>query len=624
MKALRYIGFSANSGKHISQANPESGVTLILVLAVLTILTLLGISFTFVMRTEMQAAGNYSNQLKANYLAEMGISAAKNRLISSRSDQDGYLSVFSGFSTNSLGLKATINGPENPQVIVQDEESKVNLAVALDTVTQDHWQPLDLVPFMNYRLATAGYSTSMSTTVLDAIATALDNNNLKNMDELRALLGVSLYNVLSDYVTLYSYESHLNEAGHSRVNINEASAQKIYERLKDVLRKDLAAQLAVNIVDYRDDDSVPTLLTVDGVTYRGVEMTPYINEAMAWTPTPVDDGVDGQYVELYNPYPYALPVDGWRLEGSFGAIFLYGSVPAKGYMIITNEYTDDPDYDGGEADGYSYQRFYGSVPSSSLVEDNSLYLSKKGETLMLYNQDDHLVDTLKYGACSQNVSWEKNDPRVNRVWQKSGGTPDSRNNACQPSNKDFDEENMERLADVDYHSLGDIAFVSLATPSTQWATVSQDTQIGISMGAVLDCLCMTDSTENQGAININTAPYEVLLALPGMTADLAEEIITYRESHGTFATIADLLKVSGMKEPTDATTAASSLPELEKDLYNFQKISNWVSVRSYNFTIVSHARLTTGKTQLAESRILSLVNRTQTKITTVMEKRMVP
>jgi hypothetical protein len=61
--------------------------------------------------------------------------------------------------------------------------------------------------------------------------------------------------------------------------------------LKDVLPENLAAQLAVNIVDYRDDDSVPTLLTVKGTTYYGVEMTPYINEVMAWTPTPDDDGV---------------------------------------------------------------------------------------------------------------------------------------------------------------------------------------------------------------------------------------------------------------------------------------------------------------------------------------------
>jgi competence ComEA-like helix-hairpin-helix protein len=618
MKILRNI----NTGKNYQEKVKESGVTLILVLAVLTILTLLGISFTFVMRTEMQAAGNFSNQIQANYLAEMGVTAAKNRLLSSREDNNGKLEVYSGLSTNSLGLKSAVNGIENPQVKVQDEESKINLAVALDTVTKDHWQPLDLVPFMAYRLNSVGFNTSMSTTILETLANSIENKEIKNMDDLRKLLGTPLYNALSDYVTLYSFESHLDEDGNSRVNIEGASAKKIYERLKDVMPKNLAAQLAVNIVDYRDDDSVPTLLTVDGTTYYGVEMTPYINEVMAWTPTPDDDGVDGQYVELYNPYSYALPIDGWRLDGSFGSVFLYGSVPANGYLIITNEYADDPDYDGGEADGYSYQRFYGYV--SNLVEDNGLTLSKKGDTLKLYNEDDQLIDVLKYSACSRNVSWEKNDPRVNRVWQKSGGTPNSQNNACQPSEKSADFVNLQRHEDVAYHSLGDIAYVSLATPSTQWATAYQTARTGISFGTILDCLCMTDSTENRGAININTAPYEVLLALPGMTSDLAKAIISYRESNGSFATIADLLNVPGMTEPTDLKTAASSIAELEKDLYNFRLLSNWVSVRSYNFTIVSHARLTSGKKQLAESRILSLVNRTKSKITTVMEKRMVP
>jgi type II secretory pathway component PulK len=200
MNTLINIATGDNSRKSIS----ETGVTLILVLAVLTILTLLGISFTFVMRTEMQAAGNFSNQMQANYLAEMGITAAKNRLLSSREDHNGKLIAYSGLSTNSLGLKSTVNGLENPQVKIQDEESKINLIVALDTVTREHWQPLDLVPFMNYRLKSAGFDTSMSTTILDAIATSIKNKEIKSMDDLRKLLGTPLYNALSDYVTLYS------------------------------------------------------------------------------------------------------------------------------------------------------------------------------------------------------------------------------------------------------------------------------------------------------------------------------------------------------------------------------------------------------------------------------------
>ena len=77
-----------------------------MVLAILTVLTLLGVSFTFVMRTEMQAAGNYAAKLQADYLAELGLTAAKNRLMSERTDSKGKLTHYSGFTSKSLGISS--------------------------------------------------------------------------------------------------------------------------------------------------------------------------------------------------------------------------------------------------------------------------------------------------------------------------------------------------------------------------------------------------------------------------------------------------------------------------------------------------------------------------------------
>ena len=49
-------------------------------------------------------------------------------------------------------------------------------------------------------------------------------------------------------------------------------------------------------------------------------------------------------------------------------------------------------------------------------------------------------------------------------------------------------------------------------------------------------------------VNVNTASEELLVTLPGIGPVLARRIIAYREEHGHFATLEDLLQVSGIGE----------------------------------------------------------------------------
>jgi len=49
-------------------------------------------------------------------------------------------------------------------------------------------------------------------------------------------------------------------------------------------------------------------------------------------------------------------------------------------------------------------------------------------------------------------------------------------------------------------------------------------------------------------VNINTASAELLVTLPGIGPVLAERIIAYREEHGHFTALEDLLQVSGIGE----------------------------------------------------------------------------
>ncbi len=56
------------------------------------------------------------------------------------------------------------------------------------------------------------------------------------------------------------------------------------------------------------------------------------------------------------------------------------------------------------------------------------------------------------------------------------------------------------------------------------------------------------SDSKSGLVNINTADVALLQTLTGVGAVRAQSIITYREEHGAFNSIEDIMKVSGIKQ----------------------------------------------------------------------------
>ena len=59
---------------------------------------------------------------------------------------------------------------------------------------------------------------------------------------------------------------------------------------------------------------------------------------------------------------------------------------------------------------------------------------------------------------------------------------------------------------------------------------------------------MKEQSEEDGKVDINTAPKEELMTLPGVGEAKAALIIQYREEHGSFQTIEDIMNISGIKE----------------------------------------------------------------------------
>lgn len=58
----------------------------------------------------------------------------------------------------------------------------------------------------------------------------------------------------------------------------------------------------------------------------------------------------------------------------------------------------------------------------------------------------------------------------------------------------------------------------------------------------------TDSGASDGKVNLNTASKEELMTLNGIGESRAESIIGYREAHGAFQSIEELMNVEGIKE----------------------------------------------------------------------------
>lgn len=53
---------------------------------------------------------------------------------------------------------------------------------------------------------------------------------------------------------------------------------------------------------------------------------------------------------------------------------------------------------------------------------------------------------------------------------------------------------------------------------------------------------------DSGLVNLNTADVAALMTLPGIGESRAKAIISYREQHGAFVKIEDIMKISGIKQ----------------------------------------------------------------------------
>jgi competence ComEA-like helix-hairpin-helix protein len=91
---------------------------------------------------------------------------------------------------------------------------------------------------------------------------------------------------------------------------------------------------------------------------------------------------------------------------------------------------------------------------------------------------------------------------------------------------------------------------------------------------IADDMTADSASDSPGLININSASLEVLSSLPGINRQLAQAIISFRQSSGFFPNIASLLKVPGFN----------------RDI--LKQLGLRITARSETFRILSEGRIT--------------------------------
>jgi len=313
----------------------ESGqVTLILVVILLALLTTMGISFLYRMRLEQRAVSNYADSVKAYYLAEAGIEKAIAQLRGDTNEYDDlYESWAIGFKEDlgegSYNIYEDVENEESKNKIgIFDEAARINVNMAGEDSCNDGWTPYEInlgaIKALNEELSSEGIEAIIAyrcgpdgapgvkgvdddgdNSILSSDGTDNDadgavdevdegidepdefcphspygdDNPFDTLEEIRLIPGIgeATFEKIKNYLTIYSYDKNIDKQGKLRININKASPSKISQTLQEVgIPPDKADQIAVNIVDFRDEDDFPT----EYHGKYGIEKTPYINEVM--------------------------------------------------------------------------------------------------------------------------------------------------------------------------------------------------------------------------------------------------------------------------------------------------------------------------------------------------------
>jgi len=421
--------------------------------------------------------------------------------------------------------------------------------------------------------------------------------------------------------TTYNMDRIINPAGTNlnngkMINVNIADKDLLYAAIikgllgaepnfVDVDADELAAQLAVNIVDHRDYDTAITVLPIESKKFYGFEAQPFISDiAFKISETDANNSTSNHFtIELYNPFDVDILLSDFKLELRRQTGELVSTINLVGYgiarnsrFVITNGSAASSEFGvtslissgGGKEDTNLVLAKYILISTDPLtyelserydihllrrVEATDIYLDQQKTEDSWFDWDIAKGDPKFYCRPDDNwnIIYQNLQPRGNTL-----GVP----NGIVASRRNYNLENSVGP----FTTVGDIARVLTVGVSTDPCDM-----LGIRLAAepgeelirldlqnpafkyLFNYLTVIDpaahglqeyETRIKGRINVNTAPWFVIAQLPWMQQgdirlfEKAQAICNYRDKLGTytgrpgssgFVSTADLLQVPEMQ-----------------------------------------------------------------------------
>ena len=248
----------------VSSSRSSSGMALIAVMWIVTILTVLASEFIYSMRLEVRIARNWSDQTSAFYASKGGLERAIAILRDDETDHDALDEDWAEeitdelnnctYSTNVIDESAKIN------VNTADEET-LTKAIASCMASSGEEQIQEETDTQAQALATAIIERRPYRTVA-GVAKANDmtpeilygeSDSTSDAEETSIEEGEETSVALVDITTAYSVDKNTTPDGTNRVNISSADANQIQEGLNPEGEEIITQQEAQSIVDYRDE-----------------------------------------------------------------------------------------------------------------------------------------------------------------------------------------------------------------------------------------------------------------------------------------------------------------------------------------------------------------------------------
>jgi len=482
----------------------KRGSTVLLVLAMLTILLLLGIAFSYSTRLETQASSNYAELAQARTSAATGLPLAlpfileaaqgltansqtwntvpqtlQKMVKSNGKSSQLTASELAAIRKAGVGVSRNRDGQleEAPQanIVVRDMSGLVNInavpnqtamervisavlpgsdvkakSTALMALRGDLKSPAQLRhSFENYKREQTEEEENIDLRNPDSEALDTLLRLKYGRQNGRGIFTDKEIDKLQEFVTVYSQAPEVfngpNGTHIPRIPLDGIDTKEVYEKLLAAFpnkKPELLLQYTANLVDFSDDDSEPTILDSEGKVVIqqpdavgndaqhltiGVEMTPFISEVYPDAATSIGFDDDGQFVEIVNPWNKSMSLAGYTLRTQQGGtIALNATLPAGGYLIITDNYNSPkPETPPGHGSLVSLFGATSNGGTKQVQMEASLNLADRNSRVTLHDQSGRLVDFFAYGSTGQvdgKTSFQRTDPMV-RGASKAEATP---------------------------------------------------------------------------------------------------------------------------------------------------------------------------------------------------------